>query len=306
MTATSARTALPRHRTALRTTALALVTALALGACGDSGRLSGSTATASAASDGGTPPVAMNPIAELDPEVWNVTDYDGILGVAMIGGTDTPLQWEADGVDDETLQATREELARFVSGAFFKPDKYRKTDDAGDLAELITVVPSVWTDGVREQWADGQRRFWVMELAPEYRVIGTPRANIGWYRDDTTDVHRILLGGTIAYGVIDTRTGETGMVAVQVGITATPATTTNGTTPTEAVGTSVLSGVDWCATDEAGGLIVPAIGPSQEATDAQRMLGAAVIAKPEVNAYSVLHDRTGPLAGNTDTNVYCD
>ncbi|UYG17399.1 hypothetical protein BRM3_02905 [Brachybacterium huguangmaarense] len=294
------RRALSRGRHAVWPAALALVVAVALPACEPSPTTDTPSPTTAPAAD-----APRDVLADLDRSVWSATDTTSLLALDIDSSAVDTAAWDADGIDSKAIEATRSALADYLSTAMFDPDALRETDDADDEQAIIDAAPTVWKDKLKEQWSADNRRFYAIEFAEPYRVIGAPRGALTWRLAELDDGHTLTLGGTVAYSVIDTRTGDTGAFAVRVGIVATPAAE-GADTPSKASIRVTLNGQDICQTDAGDGTIVPAIGTADDAQAAQKAVMDSVIASPDVSADALAHDDSDELSGDVSTAVVCD
>lgn len=244
-----------------------------------------------------------DPLADLDRTTWSVIDAPTLLAVPVDRGPVDTAAWGADGIDDARITATREALAGFVATGYLSAETLRRTDDAGDEKVVLAATPAVWKDTVTSKWSPTQREFYATEFAAPYRVIGRPRATAAWYLSDRDGAHRVELGGTIAYSVIDPRTGRTGVFAEKFGISAVPSA--QGDSPAQASSRIALAGLDTCRTDTAHGLIVPALGAAADAQAAQKHTRTDVIGQPAVSRADLADEQAGPLQGRSDTAVFC-
>lgn len=248
-------------------------------------------------------PTIRDPLADLDRSTWSVVDAPTLLALPLDRGTADAAAWAGDGIDDARIAATRQAVAGFVATAYMGAEALRRTDDAGDKRSVLGATPAVWKNTVTSTWSPTRREFYATEFARPYRVIGRPRATAAWYLSDRDGAHRVELGGTIAYSVIDTRTGRTGVFAERFGISAVPSA--QGDSPAEANNRIALAGMDICRTDDAHGLIVPALEPTADARSAQKHTMADVVGQPAVSRADLANGQAGPLEGRTDTAVPC-
>lgn len=295
------RRTVPSRRRAAWPAAVALVVAAALPGCEPSGSTTDPSSSAAA-------PAADAPrdvLAETDRSVWTVTDSATLLALDVDSSAVDTAAWDADGIDSAAIEATRSALADYLSVSMFDPDALRETDDADDEKAIVDAAPTVWKDKLTEQWSTDNRRFYAIEFAEPYRVIGTPRGALTWRLAQIDDGHALTLGGTVAYSVIDTRTGDTGAFAVRVGVVATPAAA-GSDTPSTATIRVTLNGQDICQTDQGDGTIVPAIGTAEDAQAAQKAVMDSVIANPDVSPEALADEDSDELRGDVTTAVVCD
>lgn len=248
---------------------------------------------------------ARDPLADLDRGTWSVVDGPTLMAVPIDTGDVDTAAWAADGIDDAHITVTRQVLADFLVTAYFQAEALRKTDDAEDEQAVLAKTPAIWTSTLDEAWSPEEREFYATEFAPDYRVIGRPHATAAWYLTERDGNRLVEVGGTIAYSVLEPKTGRTGIFAMHYGISAVPAT---GEDPTPAKAQSKVSlhGMDACRTDEAKGLLVPAIDGSPEADAAQSVTRTRIIEQPTVTRADLSAEEGGVLAADLDTVVFCE
>ncbi|MGP9846119.1 hypothetical protein, partial [Brachybacterium sp. 107] len=223
------------------------------------------------------------------------------------------------------LDPARQSLVAFLEAAYLSPGLLRGLDDAAALEHVRSASPEYWQELLQTAWDGGERHVYCFALADGFRSVGRPALSMDWFRADQQGAPALLLGGTIAWSVLDTATHAVGVVAYRVGIVATlhTGTTTDsdadadtgtgtGTGTDAAVGSvataalrATIHGLDACAVGDAGGLVVPALADTVEQRAAQRATMDTVIAAPRLLEEDLLDPSSAPLTGDGATNVAC-
>lgn len=280
---------------ALRIAAASVLVAVMLSACADTAAPAG----------GGRASADRDPLADLDRATWSVVDAPSMMARPLDRGDVDAAAWAAAGIDDASITATRQALTDFVVTAYLRAEARRETDDAADERAVLAATPEVWRDELDGAWSPSEREFYAAEFAPPYRTIGVPHATADWYLTERDGDRLVEVGGTIAYSVLDPTTGRTGIYAMHYGISAVPATG-GAATPASALSQVSLHGMDTCRTDEAEGLLVPAIDGSDAAVAAQRATRSRIIEQPTVTREDLAAQEGGILQADPETAVLCE
>lgn len=281
---------------ALRIAAASALVAVTLIACDDAAAPPAASDRASADRD---------PLADLDRATWSVVDAPSMMARPLDRGDVDATAWAAAGIDDASITATRQALTDFVVTAYLGAEARRETDDAADERAVLAATPEVWRDELDGAWSPSEREFYATEFAPPYRTIGVPHATADWYLTERDGDRLVEVGGTIAYSVLDPTTGRTGIYAMHYGISAVPGTG-GAVTPASALSRVSLHGMDTCRTDEAAGLLVPAIDGSDAAVTAQRTTRSRIIEQPTVTREDLATEEGGILQADPETAVLCE
>lgn len=296
MDAASVPARIPRAARAVRAVAASVLVAAALIACDDAAVPPSSSGRATADRD---------PLADLDRATWSVIDTPTMMALPVDRGDVDVAAWAAAGIDDASITATRQALTDFVVGAYLQAEARRATDDAADESSVLAVTPEVWRAELDGAWSPDAREFYATEFAAPYRTIGVPHATAAWYLTERDGDRLVEVGGTIAYSVLDPTTGRTGIYAMHYGISAVPATG-DAATPASALSQVSLHGTDICRTDQAGGLLVPAIDGSEAAAAVQRTTRSRIIEQPTVTREDLATKEFGILQADPETAVLCE
>lgn len=287
------------RRRALRALAgaLAVVSLVPAAACDPSGPDDHRTTTPQALS------TIRDPLADLDRNQWSVVDGPTMMAQPVDKGDVDTAAWAAAGIDDARITAARQALADYIVGSYFEPEHHRTTDDATDQKEVLDKAPDPWKDAITQGWSK-DRQFYITEFPSRYRVIGRPRAVVAWYLTDRDGKHLVEVGGTIAFSILDTRTGDVGWFVNRFGGSVVPGGA-GGPAITEGNFIITLSGSDTCKTDKQKGLIVPAIGTSSGERSAQQVTRRHAIDRPQVTRADIAEDDKGALHADVDATVGC-
>ncbi len=277
---------LPRRRILL--TALAASPALLAVGCGPS-----PVATSSQ--------VPRDPLAELDPQVWNARTAEELRALPIQGAAVGLEGWQELGEDDSTLDDLRDEITTFVDTAYLSPARQQDLDPAEREALMLETVPQTLAEKVTSTWAERRGHFLSFALAPNFRTVGAPAIAAGWHRASDDGTPALVLAATIAHTVIDTTTRRVGVMAIQVGLVA--AMETDGS-PAPGRLHVLLHGLDDCATDAANALLTPALEEAENHEAAQRATMAEVIEHPVIAPEDVLED-SGTFTADHRTYVEC-
>ncbi len=246
-----------------------------------------------------------DPLADLDRGRWEVVDAPSMMAIPVDEEGIDKAAWAAAGVDDARIRAARQALADYVTTAYMQPDALRETDDAADRKTIVDASPTdAWAEAMNTGWDEGNRQLYGTEFAPDYRVVGRPRAVVHWYLTEREDLRLVELGGTIAYTVLNTRTGDIGIFAQRVSAAVVPGVSDD--TPIDRGDFQILlAGNDICATTDAGGLVVPAISDDEAAASAQSETRHRIIDKPDVSRTDIAAEEGGAMQFDMATVVPC-
>lgn len=263
--------------------------------------------------------VPRDPLAHLDEVRWDGRTADDVLALPIAGAASELETWGELGDDDAVLDPARQSLISFLEAAYLSPGAVRGLDDAATLEHVRSASPEYWRDLVQSAWDGGDRQVYCFAPAEGFASVGRPALSMDWFRADHDGAPALLLGGTIAWTVLDTATRAVGVVAYRVGIVATLRTGTETEAESETdTGTSAVAGsistaalratihgLDACAVGESGGLVVPALADTVEQRAAQRATMATVIAAPRIAREDLLDPGSAALTGDDATNAAC-
>lgn len=221
---------------------------------------------------------ARDPLAELDPAIWTATDLDSLLATAPSA---------AQGAAPERTRA----LAQHLVAVHMSPRALQDLSAPAVIERLRAHAGPLWGPPLEDALRGPERAHFSTQFAPPRVPVGPARACPRWLLAEG----RIHLAATIAHTVIDPGTGEVRVYAPQVllSILADAPELTEGMQVH-----AVMNGADLCATQQAGGLVVPS-GTEQEA------LRGTVIAAPEIPEESVLSPQEGLFASEGTANSSC-
>lgn len=251
--------------------------------------------------------VPRDPLARLDEVRWDGRTADDVLALPISGAAAELTTWGELGDDDAVLDPARRSLISFLEAAYLSPGTVRGLDDAAALDHVRSASPEYWRDLLQSAWDGGDRQVYCFAPAEGFASVGRPALSMDWFRADHDGGPALLLGGTIAWSVLDTATRAVGVVAYRVGIVA--ALTTGTSTVAGSVATAslraTLHGLDACAAGESGGLVVPALADTVEQRAAQRATMETVVAAPRISREDLLDPASAALTGDDATNAAC-
>ncbi|MGO1228077.1 hypothetical protein ACT3SQ_07685 [Brachybacterium sp. AOP42-C2-15] len=247
--------------------------------------------------------IARDPLASLDPAVWNARSAQELRGLSIQGAAEELDGWADLSADDSVLDSARDLLTTFVSAAYLAPEDLRGLDDEAAHDHIAKNSPEFWRDGLRTAWDDGNRLFYAIALAEPFRTVGRPALAAGWHRTEHEEGPALALGATIAWTAIDTATRAVGLFAYRLGIVAQIAE--DGSVADAAIRLTI-HGLDGCGIAEQEGLLVPALADDELHRAVQKATKEEVLASPHIPLDDLL-DQDSPLfAGDDLTYVTCD
>lgn len=257
--------------------------------------------------------VPRDPLAHLDEVRWDGRTADDILALPVSGASAELETWGDLGDDDAALDPARQSLVAFLEAAYLSPGTLRGLDDATALDHVRSASPEYWQEHLQSAWDGGERHVYCFALADGFRSVGRPALSMDWFRADLDAAPALLLGGTIAWSVLDVDRRAVGVVAYRLGIVATISTGTgSGSGSGATVGSAssatlraTIHGLDTCAVAEADGLVVPALADTVEQRAAQQATTDTVIAAPRILQEDLLDPGSAPLSGDDATNTAC-
>lgn len=267
---------------------------------GEPAATSGSASSTAPAAPSAEPP--RDPIADLDPTVWTAASRESLMGLdVQAGGVDRDA-WAADGIDAQSIEQTRAVIAGFLGVAYFSPEELRPLSDQDARSRVLGASPTFWQDTITEGWNPQNRFFYATQFAEPYRTVGPPRLVASWYLAERDGTRYVEAGGTVVYSVIDPETGRTGTYAIRFGAVAEA-----GTGGPVALSLRVaMGGMDSCASEQAGGLVVPALGDEDAARRAQTATRTRLIDRPAVSEAALADPDSSAFSGDPELAVFCD
>lgn len=249
--------------------------------------------------------VPRDPLAHLDEVRWDGRTAADVLALPIRGDAAELDSWEPLGDDDAVLDPTRTALIDFLETAYLSPEALAGLDPAAALELVSAAAPSYWREQLAEAWDDGERHVHGFALAPGFATIGRPALGMDWYRTELEGAPVLLLGGTIAWSVVDVDSHAVGVVAYRTGIVAHLDTGEDLGAATSATLRVTVHGLDTCGVREADGLVVPALADTAEHHAAQQETTDSVIASPRLTQEDLLDPGSPLLSGDDATNVLC-
>lgn len=246
--------------------------------------------------------VPRDPLASLDEGRWDGRALADVLALPITGAAADLEAWADLGPDDAAVEPVRHTLTDFLAAAYLSPDALQGVDDAAAQTQITAATPSYWQDVLHQAWNGGERHLYAFTLAEGFATIGRPALAMDWFRGQREGTALLLLGGTLAWSVLDTGTHAVGVVAYRVGVVADLAADGTASTATIRV---TIHGLDGCALRDQGGLVVPALGKDAGHRQAQQATMDTVIAAPRIRREDLLDPESPALNGDDATNVLC-
>ncbi|GAA1488658.1 hypothetical protein [Brachybacterium sacelli] len=246
--------------------------------------------------------VPRDPLASLDEARWDGRSLEDVLALPLAGDAAELETWADLGAEDAAVDPARRALTDFLAVAYLSPEALHGLDDAEARARIEAAAPAYWQDVLAEAWDGGARHLYAFALAEGFATVGRPALAMAWFRGQRDDTPLLLLGGTLAWSVLDTRTHAVGVIAYRLGVVADLAADGTASTATIRV---TIHGLDGCAIQDRGGMVVPALGEEAEQRTAQQATMDTVIASPRVVREDLLDPDSTALAGDDATNVLC-
>lgn len=247
--------------------------------------------------------VARDPLASLDPAVWNARSAEELRGLSIHGAAEDLEGWADLGADDSVLDSARDLLITYLSAAYLAPEDLRGLDDEAAHDHIARNSPQFWRNGLRAAWDDGNRLFYAIALAEPFRTVGRPALAADWHRTEHEEGPALALGATIAWSAIDTETRAVGLFAYRLGILARIAEDGSAADATIRL---TIHGLDGCGIAEHEGLLVPALADDEQHRAVQKATREKVLASPRLPLEDLLDQDSTLFAGDDLTYVTCD
>lgn len=266
------------------------------------GLLLGSACSPATAPVPTSPDIDRDPLADLDPQLWPARSAAEMLEVPLAEDLPDSEAWSQLGADDD-LQQARQQLVDFLSVAYLDPEPLSALDDDAAHARVAEAAPEFWQEELQESWDGGTRYFYAIAFAEGFRSVGRPAIAVQWLRGENEDGGpTLMVGGTLAWTVLDTGTRAVGVIAYRYGIVAD--LTEDGALE-QALLRVTIHGVDGCETFDEG-LLVPALADTEPHRAAQERTHEAIIASPQVSREDLVHPSSPLFSGDKTTNILCD
>lgn len=249
-----------------------------------------------------SPDIDRDPLADLDPQLWPARSGAEMLDLPIEGDDADAEAWSQLETDD-ALESTRQQLVDFLTTAYLEPEQLSGLDDPAARERVSAVTPSFWQEDLERAWDGGDRYFYAIAFAEPYRSVGRPAIAVQWLRGDEDGAPMLMVGGTIAWTVLETTTRAVGVVAYRYGIVA--ALDTDGSMH-GANFRITINGLDGCGTSEEGGVLVPALADSDSHRAAQERTREMIIGSPQVGREALVDTESELLQGDEDTNTSCE
>jgi hypothetical protein len=250
-----------------------------------------------------SPEVARDPLAVLDPALWDARSAEELRALPVQGAAAELSTWSELGPEAAVLDPARDLLLGYLEAAYLAPAALRGLEDEESLERVSAAAPEFWRDSLRTAWDDGSRSFYALTLAAPFRPVGRPALSAGWFRTETDEGPALALGTTIAWTALETATRAVGVLAYRVGILL-------GLAPDgSAVGGSLrvtVHGLDGCATAEQDGLLVPALAADERHRAVQRATRERVLGRPRIPLPELLDEESALFAADAETHLGCD
>lgn len=264
------------------------------------GALLGTACSPGAAPVPTSPDIDRDPLADLDPQLWPARSGPEMLELPIEGETPGSEPWSGLNAED-ALEPARKQLVDFLTTAYLEPGELSGLDDSAARERVSAVTPRFWQEDLSAAWDGGDRYFYAIAFAEPYRVVGRPAIAVQWLRGDD-DAPTLLVGGTIAWTVLEATTRAIGVIAYRYGIVA--ALDTDGSMHGATLRTTI-NGLDRCQTAEEGGVLVPALADSDAHRAAQERTLETVIGSPQVAREDLADTESELLTGDAGTNASC-
>lgn len=249
--------------------------------------------------------IPQDPLARLDPVRWDGRTAAEVLALPVSGDATTLDSWAQIGPEDAALDPARRALMDFLEAAYLSPASLSGLDPAAALEQVSAAAPEFWQGRLESMWEGGERHAYGFALAEGFAPVGRPALAMDWYREEREGNPVLLLGGTIAWTVLEEAGHGVGVIAYRLGIGADIAAGDEAGSTSSATLRVTVHGLDTCAVREADGLVVPALTDAQEHRAAQQATLDTVIASPRISREDLLDPKSAPLAGDGSTNAAC-
>ena len=247
--------------------------------------------------------IARDPLAALDPAVWNARSAEELRGLSIQGAAEELDSWAELGAEDSVVDSARDLLTTFVGAAYLAPGDLRGLDDEAAHDHIAKNAPEFWQDGLRTAWDEGNRLFYAVALAEPFRTVGRPALAADWHRTEHEEGPALALGATIAWTALNTETRAVGVFAYRLGILAQIAA--DGSADDAAIRLTI-HGLDGCGIADHEGLLVPALADDEKHREVQQATQDEVLASPHIPLEDLLDDGSPLFAGDDITYVTCD
>lgn len=247
--------------------------------------------------------VARDPLASLDPAVWNARSAQELRDLSIQGAAEELGGWTDLGADDSFLDSARDLLTTFVSAAYLAPEDLRGLDDEAAHDHIAKNSPEFWRNGLRTAWDEGNRLFYAIALAEPFRTVGRPALAVDWHRTEHEEGPALALGATIAWSVISTETRAVGLFAYRLGIVAQ--IVEDGSVADAEIRLTV-HGLDGCGIAEHEGLLVADLADDEQHRAVQKATQDEVLSSPHIPLEDLLDEDSPLFAGGDLTYVTCD
>lgn len=247
--------------------------------------------------------IARDPLASLDPAVWNARSAEELRGLSVQGASEELDSWADLSADDSFVDPARDLLTTFVGAAYLAPEDLRGLDDEATHDHIAKNSPEFWQQGLRTAWDDGNRLFYAIALAEPFRTVGRPAIAADWHRTEQEDGPALALGATIAWTALHTETRAVGVFAYRLGIVTQIAG--DGSAADAAIRLTI-HGLDGCGIAEHEGLLVPALADDDQHREVQKATQEKVLASPHIPLEDLLDEESSLFAEDDLTYLTCD
>lgn len=249
-----------------------------------------------------SPDVDRDPLAELDRQLWPARSGAEMLEVPLEGDAPDSEAWSQLDADED-LHGARRQLVDFLTVAYLDPESLGALDNDAARARVAEVALPFWQEELDRSWDGGDRYFYAIAFAEGFRSVGRPAIAVQWLRGENEDGEpTLLVGGTLAWTVLDTTTRAVGVIAYRYGIAADLAA--DGSID-DARFRITIHGLDGCESFDGGGLLVPALADTESHRSAQEHTLQTVIASPQVGREDLEDPDSALLSGDETTNAMC-
>lgn len=249
-----------------------------------------------------SPEVSRDPLAVLDPRVWDARSAEELRALPVQGEARELPAWSGLGGEESVLDPARDQLVGFLETAYLGPEALRGLEDAQAREHVARATPEFWAESLQDAWDDGDRAFYALALAEPFRTVGRPAIAADWFRAEREDGPALALGATVAWTVIDAATRAVGVLAYRVGVVLDLGP--DGSTAGGSLRLT-LHGLDGCATAEQGGLLVPALADDDRHRAVQQATREQVLEDPRLPSADLLDEDSALFAGDEETHLRC-
>lgn len=245
------------------------------------------------------PAVPRDPLARLGAE-YTVRSAKDLLDLHVSDHNMDSETWvgvEPGGTAETTV---REQIARFIEACYLQPQQLAAIDPSSRRDYLVERTPPHWQKNLGDSYDSKHRMLYATAPRSDLKAIGSGVMAADWFRSQVSSRPGVLLGGSIAIGILEPSTNKVFVVGYRIGATA--AFTPEGRIVRGSFAT-VIAGIDFCAVDKADGALVPAMKDDTTHRKVREDTLSSFLADPRLTPSDLLDPKAAVLSGRDAPNV---